>query len=98
MICRTLFRDAGGFDEGYVQGDFEDSDLCLRLAARGLQNWYCPEVELHHLEGASYPNEERARNLIYNRWRHTQRCHGMLEQLTSVHPRATALPARPSAA
>ncbi len=98
MIGRTLFREVGGFDEGYVQGDFEDSDLCLRLAARGLQNWYYPEVELHHLEGASYPSVERARNFIYNRWRHTQRCHATLEQLASAHARAAALPARPSAA
>lgn len=98
MIGRALFGEVGGFDEGYVQGDFEDSDLCLRLAARGLQNWYCPEVELHHFEGASYPSEERARNLIYNRWRHTQRCHRTLEHLASAHARAAARPPRPSAA
>lgn len=98
VIDRTLFREVGGFDEGYIQGDFEDSDLCLRLAARGLQNWYCPEVELHHFEGASYPSEERARNFLYNGWRHTRRCHRTLEHLANAHALAAARPPRPNVA
>ncbi len=72
MVDRQLFFDAGGFDEGYVQGDYEDMDLCLRLAAMGRKNWYDPNIELYHLEGVSYSNARRMRNSAYNRWRHSK--------------------------
>jgi hypothetical protein len=36
MLRRADWQALGGFDEGYVIGDFEDSDLCLRLRERGL--------------------------------------------------------------
>jgi GT2 family glycosyltransferase len=32
IIGRTeVIREAGGFDEGFILGDYEDADLCLRL-------------------------------------------------------------------
>ena len=27
-----------------MQGDYEDSDLCLRLLERGRENWYLPDA------------------------------------------------------
>ena len=66
----------------YVQGGYEDSDLCLELAAAGRESWYLPQVELHHLEGLSYPVPEREANDRYNRWLHS-RLHGAaIEALT----------------
>ena len=53
MLQRELFENLGGWDESYVQGDYEDSDLCLRAYQRGCQNWYLPAAELYHLEGQS---------------------------------------------
>jgi GT2 family glycosyltransferase len=78
MLIRTaLYREAGGFDEDYLRGDFEDSDLCLKLAARGLKSYYTPRVELYHLERQSQSlnagDAEKARLTLYNCWRHTQR-------------------------
>lgn len=72
LVGRADFFRVGGFDEGYIQGDYEDLDLCHRLAAAGLHNWYEPGVELYHLEGASYPSAQRRANALYNRWRHSQ--------------------------
>ena len=63
----------------YVQGDYEDSDLCLRLAAEGLENWYLPTVELYHLEGQSYPAPLRALTSRYNRWLHTHTWRAQIE-------------------
>jgi GT2 family glycosyltransferase len=71
MISRTLFDEQGGLAGHYVQGDYEDSDLCLRLAATGRESWYLPSVALYHLEGQSYPSEERRLASEYNKWLHT---------------------------
>lgn len=84
MVARDLFEQVGGFDPGYVQGDFEDADLCLRFVAAGRVNWYLPSVELYHVEGASYPSVERARNLVYNQWRHSSRWDATLQLLTQA--------------
>ena len=71
LIGTELYRTMGGLRGAYVQGDFEDSDLCIRLAEAGLKSWYCAEVELYHLEGQSYPGALRARTARYNQWLHT---------------------------
>jgi GT2 family glycosyltransferase len=71
LISKSLFHEMGGLRGGYVQGDYEDSDLCLRLAEAGLDSWYLPRVALYHLEGQSYPSEERALASQFNRWLHT---------------------------
>ena len=36
MIGAELYREVGGLDEGYMLGDFEDSDLCLTLLSRAI--------------------------------------------------------------
>jgi GT2 family glycosyltransferase len=71
MIASDLYSDVGGLQGHYIQGDYEDSDLCLRLSERGLTNWYLPSVELYHLEGQSYPTDARTRNASFNRWLHS---------------------------
>ena len=68
MIDAGLYEAAGGLSGVYVQGDFEDSDLCLRLSQSGRENWYFPGVELYHLEGQSYTSAARQVNYEYNRW------------------------------
>jgi GT2 family glycosyltransferase len=72
MVERELYRQVGGFPECYVQIDFEDSDLCLRLIEAGRENWYVASVELYHLEGQSFQTQARHRNSTYNRWLHTR--------------------------
>jgi GT2 family glycosyltransferase len=71
LLSTRLFHDLGGLRGEYVQGDYEDSDLCLRLAERGLESWYLPGVALYHLEGQSYPSEERTLASQFNKWLHT---------------------------
>jgi GT2 family glycosyltransferase len=72
MLDRDLYEEAGGLPLHYVQGDYEDSELCLRLAAAGRQNWYLPSVELYHLEGQSYVPGIRRIPSEYNMWLHTE--------------------------
>jgi GT2 family glycosyltransferase len=71
MIDRDLYEEVDGLPLHYVQGDYEDSELCLRLAAAGKTNWYLPSVELYHLEGQSYVAGLRRIPSEYNMWLHT---------------------------
>jgi GT2 family glycosyltransferase len=72
MISRDTYEQLGGLRGMYVQGDYEDTDLCLRLRKEGLDTWYLPEVELYHLEGQSYALETRHAMSRYNVWLHSR--------------------------
>ena len=50
MIRREVFVAAGGSDDVHLAIDFNDVDLCLRLADSGLINVMLPSVELVHKE------------------------------------------------
>lgn len=71
LIDRELYEQVGGLPHHYVQGDYEDSELCLKLSEAGRENWYLPQVELYHLEGQSYVPEVRRVPSEYNMWLHT---------------------------
>lgn len=53
MVGRDLFRKVGGFDDRYVRGDFEDADLCLRIAELGLPTGIVRDGGIYHLERQS---------------------------------------------
>lgn len=71
MIDRDLYDEVGGLPLHFVQGDYEDSELCLLLAEAGRENWYLPAVELYHLEGQSYVPGVRRVPSEYNMWLHS---------------------------
>lgn len=76
-VRRAHLEQVGGWDTGYLIGDFEDSDLCLKLRDAGLQIAYLPSVQLTHLERQSFKllgqDEFRQRVVIYNAVRHQSR-------------------------
>jgi GT2 family glycosyltransferase len=72
LTDRELFEEMSGLRGMYVQGDYEDTDLCLRLRQAGRDTWYLPEVELYHLEGQSYALETRHAMSRYNVLLHTR--------------------------
>ena len=80
MLLRTeLALALGGFDEAYIVGDFEDSDLCLKLRARGLAAAVDTDLEAYHLERKSQvaPSQHWRMNLtLYNAWLHERRWFG----------------------
>jgi GT2 family glycosyltransferase/glycosyltransferase involved in cell wall biosynthesis len=54
LLLRTeQFRALGGLDEAYAPAYYEDVDLCLRLAARGLRIVYEPQAVVRHFEFGS---------------------------------------------
>ena len=87
MISRQLYEGVGGLDEGYVVGDFEDSDLCLKLLERGHHSWVAPWIELYHVERMSVALTGdpgwRQSITLYNAWRHTRRWGHLLPKLES---------------
>jgi GT2 family glycosyltransferase len=90
MVMRTdLAKEIGGFDESYVVGDFEDSDLCLRLRERGFGSAVDLDVSMRHLGRKSQPSAEnrwRMNLILYNAWLHHRRwgemIRGLVEQAT----------------
>jgi len=76
MLESTLAKELGGFDESFIIGDFEDSDLCLKAKARGLTCAVEMSVEMYHLERKSqvFPGTGWRMNLtLYNAWVHQRR-------------------------
>lgn len=87
---RADFERIGGWDTGYLIGDFEDSDLCLKLRAEGLDIAYLPSVQLTHLERQSFKllgqDEFRTRVVLYNAVRHQTRWAGLIDQPVAATP------------
>jgi GT2 family glycosyltransferase len=76
MVPAALFRAVGGFTEDYIIGDYEDSDLCLKLRSTGRDIRYVPAAELHHFERKSIARHAGYMRGIaseYNGWLHHQR-------------------------
>jgi len=96
MVDADLYKRVGGLSGTYVQGDYEDSDLCLRLRNAGRTNWYLPQVQLYHLEAQSYPSALRNLNREYNRWLFNETWSdviaAMAAELDSTATLPTALP------
>ncbi len=73
VLSRQLALDLGGFDERYMIGDFEDSDLCLRARRFGVVAAVDHGVSLFHLERKSQASGAEAWRLnvtLYNAWLH----------------------------
>jgi len=81
MIASSLWNEVDGLRRDFVQGGYEDSDLCLRLLEKGHENWYLPHVELHHLEDQSFPSAARQMATAYNTWLQTRYWGDRLEEL-----------------
>ena len=86
LLTRRDWDALGGLDEAYLLGDFEDSDLCLRARAAGLDIRLCTDVSLFHLERQSQSLVAGARwkDLLtyYNCWYQSRRWNEQLASLT----------------
>lgn len=73
-VRRDDFNQIGGFDERYLIGDFEDSDLILRLRALRGSIGVLSDTRLVHLERQTFPllgeGEFRQSVVWFNAWRH----------------------------
>ena len=53
VVDRAAFLAAGGFRAEYAPAYYEDADLCLTLAERGLRTVYVPGSRVRHVRYAS---------------------------------------------
>ncbi|MCB0793185.1 MAG: glycosyltransferase [Flavobacteriales bacterium] len=77
MVERSKVEAIGGWDEQFTV-EYNDVDLCLRLAEKGYHNVYLPHVELYHYESLtrghphmtkeSYERHLREVGLFKERW------------------------------
>ncbi|HYZ31588.1 MAG TPA: glycosyltransferase [Crenalkalicoccus sp.] len=92
-VRRDAFEGVGGFTTDYVIGDYEDSDLCLKLRAGGGEIAYVPRAELYHFERQSirdHAGYSRTLAARYNRRLHHQRWAPAIEQLMARSERRAA--------
>jgi GT2 family glycosyltransferase len=90
LMRRALAEKLQGFDEAFVIGDFEDSDLCLRAARAGFAAAVDMDVRMLHLERQSQGAEAswRMGATLYNAWLHQRRWFGTPAQPTTRRRRA----------
>ena len=83
MINRKLFTKMGMFTTDFVVGDYEDSDLCLKLFQDGYHCYYLPSVQMLHFERQSMNEHESATNARYyvNAWLHQQKWSSTITEL-----------------
>lgn len=67
MVRRSVFEDAGGFDEEALPATFYDLDLSLRLGEKGLVNVYVPEAGVVCATDRPQPGMREIR-LMWERW------------------------------
>lgn len=88
LTRRDEFERLGGWDSGYLIGDFEDSDLCFKYRNAGLDIGYLPTVSLVHLERQSFTqigeNSFKQRVMIANSVRHAARWPQFLHNQASL--------------
>lgn len=70
-IKKDVFEEAGGFDEGYVNG-MEDIDLCLKVKKLGYKIFYCPDSLVVHHESVSegrYKATNKNEEIFLEKWK-----------------------------
>jgi GT2 family glycosyltransferase len=96
-VRRAAFEAVGGVTPDYVVGDYEDSDLCLKLRAAGHGIAYVPEAELYHFERQSitlHGGYAKTLAAAYNRGLHHRRWAGDIATLMGRDWPAGTLPGR----
>ena len=92
-VRRDAYEAVGGFSTDYVIGDYEDSDLCLKLRVAGGEIAYVPRSELYHFERQSirdHAGYARTLAAAYNRRLHHRRWASLIEQLMTRAERRAA--------
>jgi GT2 family glycosyltransferase len=82
MLRRAVWKELGGFDEGFYPLWFEDVDFCRRAANRGYLFYFAPASVAKHTGGHSIPQLTVEMRRFY--W------YGSLLRFTSKHFRSLA--------
>ena len=95
LLPRAVYEDVGGFSEDFVVGDYEDSDLCLKIRSAGFDIRYEPRAELYHFERRSielHAGYVGTAASAYNRRLHAGRWSDFMDELTTAFEPGGAAP------
>ena len=67
LTRKALFDETGGMDPAFFPAYYEDTDLCLRMAAAGHPTWYQPRARVLHHESMSTTSPFRSFLFARNR-------------------------------
>lgn len=85
MMRKAAYREVGGLDETFLIGDFEDSDLCLKVRQAGRSILCVEDINLIHLERQSLAGigQGHYRDLVvrFNAWQHEKKWGEVLRTL-----------------
>ena len=89
LISKELFNQLGGFRLDYICGDFEDSDMCLRIRSLGRSIMVCLDAVFFHLERQSMvlqsgQNQEALKLVAFNAYTHHEFHGSTIERLKSM--------------
>jgi len=84
LLEKENYLAVGGLSENYVLGDFEDSDLCLKLMEKGFKIYYSTEPSLYHLERQSQSlfddQSWKFKITVFNCWQQTKQWNETIEK------------------
>jgi GT2 family glycosyltransferase len=83
MMSKVTFREVGCFNRAYFRGDFEDSDLCLKIIAKGKRLGIVQDGNIYHLERQTIASQEpglRQKITLVNSYIYSQRWKSMLSK------------------
>lgn len=63
LMKRSAYECAGGFDEAFSPGNYEDADLSIRLRLAGYDLLLCKDTFIHHFGSASFLQNKSAEEL-----------------------------------
>ena len=96
LLLRTdRFRSLNGLSGQYIVGDFEDSDLCMKLREQGLGIYVDPSASFYHLERQSvgsgdHRHQLKAKLVAANAITHHRLWRRTIENLKSAPCQAAA--------
>lgn len=81
LVRKEVLEIIGGLDEGYMTGNFEDDDLCLRSWIAGYRNVIAKDVFVHHFGSMSF----KENSIDYSCTMDTNRSHFLEKWKEIVH-------------
>jgi len=85
LIEKKKYEEVGRLSEEYILGDFEDSDLCLKLKEKGYKIYYSSIPEFYHLERQSQSlfddNSWKYKLTVFNCWQHMKKWNNLLNKV-----------------
>jgi GT2 family glycosyltransferase len=84
LVHRAVYEAVNGLSEDFIIGDYEDSDLCLKIRSKGYTIRYESRAELYHFERQSirhHAGYTRTVACAYNRALHSARWDAAMEEV-----------------